>query len=98
MSTVGVGFRESCLVAIFMRLLMFVSKMLYSWIVENLDGCENPRILGKPLVENRKDQWRYRVGDYRIIVIIDDDVVTVHLMEVGQKKCVSRKECKSDDK
>lgn len=36
----------------------------------------DPRGRGKALTGNRRGHWRYRVGDYRIIVTIDDG----HLM------------------
>ena len=66
----------------------FISQMLYSWVMDTLEGCNDPRSIGKPLVENRKDQWRYRVGDYRILVVIEDEVVTIHIVEVGHRKDV----------
>ena len=39
------------------------SSLIIGWIEKNLEGCENPRVHGKGLVENRSGQWRYRIGD-----------------------------------
>ncbi|WP_455022092.1 type II toxin-antitoxin system RelE family toxin [Lancefieldella rimae] len=36
---------------------------------------DNPRSMGKALVGNMFDLWRYRVGDYRIICDIENDVL-----------------------
>jgi mRNA interferase RelE/StbE len=43
-------------------------------------------LYGKALQGNRDDQWRYRVGDYRILAKIDDDVVIITVVEVGHRK------------
>jgi len=32
--------------------------------------------------------WRYRVGDYRIICDIQDDIVTVLVLVIGHRKNV----------
>ena len=48
-------------------------------------GCENPRIHGKGLTANRSGQWRYRVGDYRILADIRDDEIVLVLIDVGHR-------------
>lgn len=60
--------------------------IITNWIRKNLENCENPRQHGKALVANRSGQWRYRVGDYRIIAKIEDNTVTVFVLEVGHRK------------
>lgn len=52
----------------FKKLDRYTQLMIKSWITKNLIDCENPRIHGKALVANRKGQWRYRIGDYRLII------------------------------
>ena len=60
-------------------------KQFISWIEKNLVGCEDPRAKGKGLTANRSGQWRYRVGDYRIIADIQDNIVTVLVLEIGHR-------------
>ena len=36
---------------------------------------DDPRSMGKALVGNMSGLWRYRVGDYRIICDIENDVL-----------------------
>ena len=60
-------------------------QMITSWLKKNIDGCEDPRAKGKGLTANRSGQWRYRVGDYRIIADIQDNIVTVLVLEVGHR-------------
>ena len=62
------------------------SSMIYDWIDEHLEGCENPRAYGKPLKGNRKGYWRYRVGDYRIIADIQDNKILILVTEVGHRR------------
>jgi mRNA interferase RelE/StbE len=63
-----------------------IATFILSFIEEKLIDCENPRLYGKALQGNRDDQWRYRVGDYRILAKIDDDVVIITVVEVGHRK------------
>lgn len=68
------------------KLDKYTRKLIYSWIDKNLANCENPRVHGKALVENRVGQWRYRVGDYRLICEIKDEEVVVLVVEIGHRK------------
>lgn len=63
------------------------------WQSEILDYLEdrvarNPRLHGKILTGDKKGLWRYRVGDYRIICDLRDDVVTVLVLRIGHRKDV----------
>lgn len=49
-------------------------------------ASENPRLRGKVLKGNKKDLWRYRVGDYRIICRIKDEVITIVVLAVGHRR------------
>ena len=62
------------------------SSLIIGWIEKNLEGCENPRIHGKGLTTNRSGQWRYRVGNYRLICEIQDEKIAILVLEVGHRK------------
>ena len=68
------------------KLDQFTKRMILDWIDKNLEGCENPRVFGKALTANRKDQWRYRVGDYRIITKIEDDKLVILVITIGHRR------------
>ena len=51
------------------KLDKYTSLLIISWIRKNLEGCSDPRIHGKGLTANRSGEWRYRIGDYRLISI-----------------------------
>lgn len=67
------------------KLAVFTRKQLISWIEKNLVDCEDPRAKGKGLTANRSGQWRYRVGDYRILAEISDSTVTILVIDVGHR-------------
>ena len=66
------------------KLDKFTVRIIYEWIEKNLEGCEDPRAHGKALVANRRGQWRYRVGDYRIIALILDDKLIIQVIKIGR--------------
>lgn len=68
------------------KLDKYTSKLIVSWLKKNLDGCENPRIHGKALVANKAGQWRYRVGDYRILAEIRDEEVIILVLQIGHRR------------
>ena len=63
-----------------------ISALIIGWIEKNLVGCENPRQYGKGLVANRSGEWRYRIGDYRILADIQDDKLVILIITVGHRR------------
>lgn len=70
----------------FKKLDKYTQKMIKSWIEKNLIGCSNPRQHGKGLTANRSGQWRYRIGDYRLICVIQDDELIILALTVGHRR------------
>ncbi|MBQ9020742.1 MAG: type II toxin-antitoxin system RelE/ParE family toxin [Eggerthellaceae bacterium] len=66
----------------------FDARLITSWIGKNLEGCSNPRVHGKSLAGNRSGEWRYRVGDYRILCIIEDQVLLIEVFSIGHRSTV----------
>lgn len=62
------------------------AKFITSWLRKNLENCQNPRQYGKSLTGNRSGEWRYRVGDYRIVADIQDDRIVILVLEVGHRR------------
>ena len=63
-----------------------ISALIIGWLEKNIQNCENPRVHGIGLVENKSGQWRYRIGDYRVICEIKDSEVIVLVLEIGHRK------------
>ena len=62
------------------------SALILGWIRKNLEGCEDPRIHGKGLTANHSGEWRYRVGDYRIIAEIKDEKILILVLNIGHRR------------
>lgn len=68
------------------KLDRYTRQMIYAWIGKNLVGSENPRKQGKGLTANRSGQWRYRIGDYRLICEIKDNELVILALSVGHRR------------
>ncbi len=64
------------------------SALILGWVRKNLEGCENPRLHGKGLTENRSGEWRYRVGDYRLLAKINDNKIIILIVSIGHRRNV----------
>lgn len=60
-------------------------RLILSWIEKNLVDCDDPRQHGKGLTANHSGQWRYRVGDYRLIAEIQDAKVIILIVRIGHR-------------
>ena len=63
----------------------FDASLILNWIEKNLEGCADPRAHGKGLTANRSGEWRYRVGSYRILAIIQDGRLVIEVFKVGHR-------------
>lgn len=70
----------------FKKLDKYTQRMIKGWIEKNLVGEENPRRHGKGLTVNRSGQWRYRIGDYRLLCHIDDGKLIILALSVGHRR------------
>lgn len=63
-----------------------IASLIIGWIEKNLQGCTNPRHYGKSLLGNKSGQWRYRIGDYRLICKIQDKEIIILVLSIGHRK------------
>ena len=66
----------------------FEARLIVSWIDKNLQGCADPRAHGKGLTANQSGEWRYRIGNYRALCIIEDDRLIIEALSVGHRRHV----------
>ncbi len=66
-----------------------LSDNLIARIVPKIDSlATDPRPSGTKKLRGYKDLWRIRVGDYRIVYIIDDGRKTVSVTRVAHRRDV----------
>lgn len=75
----------------FKKLDLYTRKIIRGWINKNLVDTANPRQYGKGLTANRSGQWRYRIGDYRLLCHIDDGKLVILALSVGHRRNVYEK-------
>ncbi|MBG1267126.1 type II toxin-antitoxin system RelE family toxin [Nostoc sp. WHI] len=57
-----------------------------------LELADNPRPSGVVKLENTDNKYRIRIGNYRILYEIQDDVLIVKVVRVGHRRDVYRDE------
>jgi len=60
--------------------------IILAWVEKNLLGCENPFLHGKGLTANHDGEWRYRIGDYRILAEIQNERIVILVLGIGHRK------------
>jgi mRNA interferase RelE/StbE len=70
----------------FLKLDRPTAAMIFGWIDKNLAGCSNPRLHGKALIGDKKGYWRYRVGAYRLIADIQDNLIVIEIINLGHRR------------
>ncbi len=75
----------------FKKLDRYTQKIVKSWIGKYLVGSIDPRAHGKGMTANRSAQWRYRIGDYRLICSIEDDKLVILALTIGHKSDIYKK-------
>ncbi len=68
-----------------------VARRLSRFLFERVAALESPRSIGEALKGTEfGDLWKYRVGDYRIIVSIEDKLVRILVVRIGNRREVYR--------
>lgn len=70
------------------KLDKYQERLIINWLRRHIDGSFNPRAHGKALSYDLAGYWRYRIGDYRAICKIDDDILTVVAVQIGHRSKV----------
>jgi len=67
-----------------------VARRITRYLRERIAPLEDPRSIGEPLKGSLNDYWKYRLGDYRIIVEIGDGILRILVVRIGNRKEVYR--------
>ena len=68
-----------------------VARRINRFLFERIAPLENPRSIGEALRGSELgDFWKYRVGDYRIIASIEDKLVRILIVRIGNRREVYR--------
>jgi len=68
-----------------------VAQRILRFLFERLARLDDPRSIGEALKGEKLDEfWKYRVGDYRIISLIEDGALLILVVKVGNRRNVYR--------
>ncbi len=68
-----------------------VARRITQFLRERVAVLDDPRSIGEALTGPRLgDRWKYRVGDYRIIADIQDKLLVVYVVKIGNRRGVYR--------
>ena len=62
-----------------------VQVIVVKWIRKHLENCEDPKAFGKGVTANMKGYWRYRIGDYRLLVEIREEELVVVAISIAHR-------------
>jgi mRNA interferase RelE/StbE len=64
-----------------------IAKRIYAFLFLRLGKLDNPRLIGEALQGPRFGEfWKYRIGDYRILARIEDDILRVLVVKIGHRR------------
>lgn len=84
---------EAKALADFEKLDNSIKKQIQKYI-DKIAVREDPRTLGEPLQANLASYWKYRIGDYRIVAEIQDDIFVVLMLAVIHRREVYKETAK----
>ena len=59
---------------------------MINYLEQRVIASGNPRQFGKSLGGDMGELWSYRVGDYRIISLIEDERLVIVVISVGHRR------------
>lgn len=66
------------------------ARRIIDFMDERIAGLENPHSTGKALTGPLGGLWRYRVGDCRVICEIQDNILRILVLQVGNRREIYR--------
>jgi mRNA interferase RelE/StbE len=72
------------------KLDKLAARRIVDFMDERIGASDDPRGMGKALKGPLGDLWRYRVGDFRVICDIQDGVLTVLVLQIGNRREIYR--------
>lgn len=72
----------------FKKLDKSVQINIKKWMEKHIIDTDDPKSFGKALVGNLKGYWRYRIGDYRLIVEINDNEFVIIAIDIEHRSRV----------
>jgi mRNA interferase RelE/StbE len=68
-----------------------IARRISRFLFERVARLQDPRSIGEALKGSELGElWKYRVGDYRIIASIEDKLVRILIVRIGNRREIYR--------
>lgn len=68
-----------------------IARRILAFLHDRVAQLDNPRSIGEALAGSKFGSfWKYRVGDWRVISNIEDDVLRILVVRIGNRREVYR--------
>ncbi len=68
-----------------------IARRIVKFLGQRVAKLDDPRSIGAVLRGSRLGEfWKYRVGDFRIVAEIQDKVLCIYVVEIGDRKEIYR--------
>jgi mRNA interferase RelE/StbE len=68
-----------------------IARRILKFLRERVASLENPRSIGEALRGSTLGNlWKYRIGDYRVVASIEDSVLRIIIVRIGNRREVYR--------
>ena len=69
-----------------------VARRITAFLRDRIAVLDDPRSIGEALKGSKLgDFWKYRAGDYRVIADIQDSVVCIEVIRVGNRRDIYKR-------
>jgi len=65
-----------------------IQRRIFRYLHDRIETSADPRDFGKPLLHELAGLWRYRIGDFRVLCRIEDERLTVLVVEIAHRSIV----------
>jgi mRNA interferase RelE/StbE len=68
------------------------ARRIIKFLFERLAQLDDPRSLGEALKGGKLGElWKYRVGDYRVIADVQDGVICILVLRIGNRRDIYKR-------
>ena len=67
------------------------ARRIVEFLSTRIAGLDDPRSLGEALKGRLGELWKYRIGEYRLIVDIRDTVLVILIVHVGHRREICKR-------
>lgn len=67
-----------------------IARRILDYMDDKIASLDDPRMRGKALTGPLGELWRYRIGNYRVVCAIQDNLLRILVVEAGHRKQVYR--------